>query len=186
MSRIWTTALACQLLLALGTVAVQDQKPLTPAAPTPGPEHARLKKMEGIWDAVMTEADGKKTKGEMIYKMECGGLWLASDFKSTHMGQPFHGKGLDSYDAAKKKYVGVWVDSFLTTPLIVEGTYDDKTKTSTSTGEASGPDGKPMKMKMITRHTDDDHETFEMYMVGPDGKETKGAVIEYTRRKAAK
>ena len=46
-----------------------------------------------------------------------------------------------------------------------------------------GPDGKPMKMKMVTKTIDDDHETFEMYMIGPDGKEMKGMTIEYTRRK---
>ena len=32
--------------------------------------------MEGTWDALLHEQDGKKTKGEMTYKMECAGLWL--------------------------------------------------------------------------------------------------------------
>jgi Protein of unknown function (DUF1579) len=183
MSRTLTIAIGFHLLLAIG-VATAQQSP--PPAPTPGPEHARLKKLEGTWDAVMTEQDGKKTKGEMIYKMECGGLWLVSDFKGEHQGKPFHGKGLDSYDPATKKYVGIWVDSMLTSPLRVEGTYDEKTQTSTCTGECRGPDGQPMKMKMVTKTIDDDHETFEMYMIGADGKEIKGATIEYTRRKGAK
>jgi Protein of unknown function (DUF1579) len=180
MSRSFTSSLIAGLLVAIGTVSAQQSPP---SAPTPGPEHTRLKKLEGAWDAVMTEPDGKKTKGEMTYKMECGGLWLTSDFKGEHMGKPFHGKGLDSYDPAKKKYVGVWVDSWITNPLIMEGTYDEKTKTGTSIGECNGPDGKPMKMRMVTKTIDDDHETFEMYMTGPDGKETKGATIDYTRRK---
>ncbi|HMC09854.1 MAG TPA: DUF1579 domain-containing protein [Pirellulaceae bacterium] len=180
MNRSFVCSLIAGLLLAIGTVSAQQS---SPPAPTPGPEHARLKKMEGTWDAVMTEPDGKKTKGEMNYKMECGGLWLASDFKGEHMGKPFHGKGLDSYDPAKKKYVGVWVDSWITSPLHMEGTYDEKTRTATSTGECNGPDGKPMKMRMVSKTIDDDHETFEMYMTGPDGKETKGATIDYTRRK---
>jgi hypothetical protein len=180
MNRTFTSSLIAGLLFAIGTVSAQQSPP---SAPTPGPEHARLKKMEGAWDAVMTEPDGKKTKGEMNYKMECGGLWLASDFKGEHMGKPFHGKGLDSYDPTKKKYVGVWVDSWITSPLHMEGTYDEKTRTATSTGECNGPDGKPMKMRMVSKTIDDDHETFEMYMTGPDGKETKGATIDYTRRK---
>src|SRR5262245_15581474 len=106
----------------------------SPPAPKPGPEHAKLKKMAGTWDAVVIEGDGKKTKGVMTYKMECGGLWLTSDFKGEHMGQPFHGKGFDSYDPASKKYVGTWIDSYLTSPLNFEGTYDEKAKTLTSNG----------------------------------------------------
>jgi len=168
------------LLIAGGSAFAQEG---APPAPTPGPEHSRMKKLEGIWDAVMTEESGKKTKGEMVYKMECGGLWLASDFKGEHMGKPFFGKGLDSYDATKKKYNGVWVDSWMTTPLVYEGTYDEQQKTLTCVGECPGPDGKPMKMKMVTKTIDDDHETFQMYMIGPDGKEMKAASIEYTRRK---
>jgi len=181
-SRTLAIAIGFHLLLAVGVATAQQSSP----PPTPGAEHARLKKLEGTWDAVMTEQDGKKSKGEMIYKMECGGLWLASDYKGVHAGKPFHGKGLDSYDPATKKYVGIWVDSMITSPLRVEGTYDEKTKTSTCTGECQGPDGKPMKMKMVTKTIDDDHETFEMFMIGPDGKEMKGATIEYTRRKGAK
>lgn len=184
MSRRLTMSLAVTLAISLGSVLAQEASP--PPLPQPGPEHARLKKMEGIWDAVVTEQDGKKSKGEFVYKMECGGLWLCSDFKGQFAGQPFHGKGMDSYDPATKKYVGVWVDSYMTSPLRYEGTYDEKTKTATSIGECNGPDGKPMKARMVTKTIDDDHETFEMYITGPDGKETKVSTIEYTRRKAGK
>ncbi len=177
--RLLATAI-CGLLFACCSAFAQEG---APSAPTPGPEHARLKKLEGAWDAVMTEEGGKKTKGEMVYKMGVGGLWLASDFKGEHMGKPFFGKGLDSYDATKKKYTGVWVDSWITTPLTYEGTYDEKQKTLTCNGECAGPDGKPMKMKMVTKTIDDDHETFEMIMILPDGKEMPAASIEYTRRK---
>jgi uncharacterized protein DUF1579 len=182
MSRTLTITFGLQFLLAVGAAFAQDQK----APPTPGPEHARLKKLEGTWDATMIGEDGKKSKGEMIYKMECGGLWLTNDFRGEYDGKPFQGKGLNSYDPATKKYVGVWVDSMMTSPLSTEGTYDEKTKVSTGTGQCHGPDGKPMKFKMITKTIDDDHETFEMYMIGPDGKESKGMTIEYTRRKTSK
>jgi len=179
MSRTLTLSLGLSLLVAASNLAQES----SPPAPKPGPEHAKLKKMEGTWDAVVIEQDGKKTKGVMTYKMECGGLWLCSDFKGEHMAQPFYGKGFDSYDPASKRYVGTWVDSYLTSPLNFEGTYDEKTKTLTSNGQCNGPDGKPMKMKMVTKMIDDDHETFEMFMIGPDGKEQKGATIEYARRK---
>ena len=46
-----------------------------------------------------------------------------------------------------------------------------------------GPDGKPMKMKMVTKEMDADHQTFQMFAPGPDGKESLAFTIEYTRRK---
>ena len=92
-------------------------------APKPGPEFDVLKKMVGNWDLTM-KFGGMESKGTVVYKMEVGGLWLSSDLQSDLFGQKFYGKGLDSYDAAKKKYVGVWVDSMTTTPLFMEGTYD--------------------------------------------------------------
>jgi len=51
------------------------------------------------------------------------------------------------------------------------------------TGEAPGPDGKPAKHKMVTHMPDDDHMTFTMYVVAPDGQENKVMTIEYTRKK---
>jgi hypothetical protein len=176
-SRLLAVAIAISFTV---NSAAQDQPP---PSPKPGPEHAELKKLEGTWDAAVTLQDGKKSKAEATYKMECGGLWLASDFKGEFDGKPFHGKGLDTYDAAKKKYVAVWVDSMMTAPLIMEGTHDESTKTTTQIGECPGPDGKPMKMKGVTKDIDNDHMTFEMYTIGPDGKETKMMTIAYTRRK---
>jgi len=182
MSRtIWSIAYAIAFSSLIAAASAQEQK--QPPAPKPGPEHAQLKALEGTWDTVMTTADGKKSKGVAVYKVECGGLWLTSDFQGEFEGAPFQGKGLDSYDPAKKKYVSVWVDSMLTVPLVMEGTRDESTKTTMMTGEAPGPDGKLMKMKGVTKDIDKNRMTFEMYMPGPDGKEVKGFTIDYTRRK---
>src|SRR5439155_2660987 len=182
MSRSFMLAPLLNLLIVAGlTVAQQEQKP--PPAPKPGPEHAHLKTIEGTWDTLMTMPDGKKSKGQAIYKMECGGLWLTSEFKGEFEGADFQGRGLDGYDPAKKKYVSVWVDSMTTVPMFMEGTRDESTKTVTQTGESPGPDGKPMKMKGVSKEIDNDYMTFELYVTGPDGKEAKMMTIAYTRRK---
>src|SRR4051812_2658003 len=118
MCRSVTLAMSLNAFL-IAVVAAQQEQPMGPMAPKPGKEHLELAKMEGVWDAVTTIGD-KKTKGEATYKMDCGGLWLASTFKGEMEGQPFTGRGLDSYDPAKKRYVGVWVDSMITSPLIME------------------------------------------------------------------
>ena len=69
----------------------------------------------------------------MTYKMEVGGLWLTSTFDGELGGMKFSGRGFDSYDPAKKKYVAVWMDSMSTSPMTMEGTHDKEKKTTTMT-----------------------------------------------------
>jgi hypothetical protein len=179
MSRTFSLALVLLLFTAVAARAQQS-----PPTPKPGPEHAELKKLEGTWDAVMKMAAvPAPMKGVATYKMECDGMWLVSDFKMDDPAMKFQGKGLDGYDQTKKKFVGLWVDSMSTAPMLMEGTYNPATKTTTMTGEGPGQDGKPQKFKVTTRHTDDDHMAFQMYMVGADGKETPAFSIDYSRRK---
>lgn len=120
------------------------------------------------------------------YKMDLGGMWLTSDFKMDVPGFKFSGKGLDGYDQNKKKYVGIWVDSMSSAPMLMEGTHDAATNTTTMTGEGPGHDGKLQKFKTVTRVKDDDHFSFEMFMVGADGKESSAFTIDYSRKKAGK
>jgi hypothetical protein len=150
--------------------------------PKPGAEHERLKKFAGDWDAVM-DAGGQKSKATASYKSICGGMWLESDFEGDFGGLKFQGHGADGYDQRKKKYVGVWVDSMQSAPMIYEGDHDPKTKTTVMNGESVGPDGKPQKFKTTTEMKDDDHFTFKMYMLLPENQEQQIFTIEYTRRK---
>jgi hypothetical protein len=150
--------------------------------PAPGPEHEAMKKREGTWTAKIKAGDSESS-GIMTMKSECGGLWMITDFQGEMGGQKFQGRGLDGYDPGKKKYVSVWVDSYSTQPMLLEGTLNKEKKTLTMTGEGPGPDGKPVKYKNETVLTDNDHETFSMYLVDADGKENKMLTIEYTRKK---
>ncbi len=132
--------IAVAMLLAVPSVRAQE-----PAKP--GPEHEMLKKHEGTWDTTMTMG-GAESKGVATYKMELGGLWLVSTFEGEIAGTKFSGKGLDSYDANKKKYVGVWVDSMSASPMTLEGTFDKEKKTLTMAGEGPGMDGKTEKVTL--------------------------------------
>ena len=146
--------------------------------PKPGPEHGQLKRLEGTWDATM-KFMGMESKGTMTYKMEVGGLWLTSHFEGEFAGQKFTGKGLDSYDPGKKKFVAVWVDSMITTPLLMEGTYDKDKHQLTMTGDGPGPAG-PVKFKAVTTYKDNDNVVFDMYMA--DGKDPAFTIV-YKRKK---
>jgi hypothetical protein len=156
---------------------------LAQEAPKPGPEHQKLKDQAGTWDVVMKFGD-METKGTVVSKMDLGGLWLVSQFEGEFApGEKFSGRGLDTYDRYKKKYVSVWVDSMAASPTVSEGNYDKEGKVLTMTGEGPGEGGKPTKYKMITEHKDKDNLLFTMYAAGADGKDTPLFSIAYKRRK---
>jgi hypothetical protein len=166
-----TAVLALVLALVTGTRAQEFAKP--------GPEHELLKQHEGVWETTM-KAAGMEFKGTVTFKMELGGLWLTGTLESDLGGQKFYGRGMDTYDAAKKKYVSVWFDSMGTTPLIMEGTLDKKTKTMTMVGKGPGMDGKLTTWRSVSRMPDNDTRVMSMY-VG-DGKEPMFTVT-YKRKK---
>jgi hypothetical protein len=150
--------------------------------PKPGPEHEKLKQLEGDWKAVM-EMAGQKSEGKVTYKSICGGMWVSSDFQGDIAGMKFQGHGLDGYDTNKKKYVSVWVDSMSSAPMVQEGDIDPSTKLLVLTGEAPGPDGKLQKLKSTVTTGDKDHFTFKMYLVQSDGSDQQMMTIDYTRQK---
>ncbi len=168
-----------RMVIALAAVAAFVAVSSAQEAPKPGPEHEALKKLEGAWDTTFKAGD-MESKGTATYKMELGGFWLASTMKSKLFGADFTGKGMESYNPAKKKYVSVWVDSMSTAPVIMEGTYDKEKKTRTMAGEGPGHDGKTTKYRSVTKMPDED--TLEMTMWIGDGKEPTFSVT-YKRKK---
>jgi hypothetical protein len=166
-------------LVAVSLIAFAAPAARAQEAPKPGPEFDVLKKMVGNWDLTM-KFGGMESKGSVVYKMEVGGLWLTSSLEGDMFGSKFYGKGLDSYDAAKKKYVSVWVDSMVTSPMFMEGTYDKAKKTLTMSGDGPGMDGKPTKYKSVSQMPDNDTINFSMFM--GDGKEPAFTIV-YKRKK---
>jgi hypothetical protein len=116
--------------------------------------------------------------------MALGGFWLVSDFQGQFAGTKFEGKGLDTYDPTKKKYVSIWVDSMAPTPLIMEGGYDKDNKILTLTGEGPGMDGKMTKYKAVLELKDNDTMLFSLSNPGKDGKDQVMMTITYKRKKS--
>jgi hypothetical protein len=168
-------ALAVGCVVATGAVHAQNN-------PKPGAEMEHLKKMVGTWDAMIKSPAGE-SKGSMTYKMDLGDTWLIGDFKGDFGGAKFEGRGMDTYDANKKKFVGVWIDSMSASPMVSEGAYDPAKKLLVMTGEGTGMDGKPQKMKMTTEMKDNDNMVFTMSGPGPDGKDMQMMQIVYKRKK---
>jgi hypothetical protein len=166
--------LACALLIWLAP-SIRSQEP-----PKPGPEHEHLKQMEGTWDATIKFGD-QESKGTMTYKFGMGGYWLVSHFEGDFGGMKFEGRGMDTYDSFKKKYVSAWADSMAPFLLVMEGDYDKENKTLTMTGDGPSPTGK-VKYKAVTKMPDADSMEFNLSAPGPDGKEAVMLTINYKRR----
>ena len=120
LGRLSLAAVAAGLALS-GSAAAQQP-------PMPGPEHKVLAMEAGTWDATvemfMPGAPPTVSKGTEVGTMGCGGLCLITDFKGEFGGMPFHGHGTSTWDPAKKKYVGTWIDSMSSYFSKMEGQKD--------------------------------------------------------------
>ncbi|HEX6811859.1 MAG TPA: DUF1579 domain-containing protein [Planctomycetota bacterium] len=166
------------LLLAVAPLGAQEM-------PKPQAEHRKLAGFVGTWDATIEAIgmDGKlqNSKGVSVRKMGPGGFWLIDDFEGEMMGSQFTGHGALGYDPQQKAWVQSWVSM---TPLLMvfTGTFDKAGKVLTMIGDGPCVDGTRIKMKNVTTWTSADSMTCEVFVVMPDGAQTKSMTITYTRR----
>jgi hypothetical protein len=100
------------------------------------------------------------------------------------MDQRFSGKGYTGYDLYKKQYVSTWMDTMGTMIMTATGTADASGKKVTMTGQVDDfMTGKKMDFKQTATVIDPDHNMFELWMPGPDGKMFKTLEIHYMRKK---
>src|SRR5262245_4292578 len=123
------------VVVAVGLARAAEEKKPAAAAPSQeqmmaammkaaavGPEHEKLKAMEGKFDAEVSafESPGgpaEKSKGVSTSALILGGRYLKIDYSGTMGPMPFHGFGLFGYDNTKKKYVSLWADEMSTSMM---------------------------------------------------------------------
>jgi hypothetical protein len=156
---------------------------------TPGPEHKRLDDLAGTFTCTVKSwmEPGQppvESTATSESKWILGGRYLVQDVTGTFAGMPFYGHGLNGYDNAQKKYIGVWVDSFGTGVSQSVGTADASGKVITYIREDFDPlTGQRGKSKDVVRIVDKDHHEMDMFKILPDGKEVKVMELRYTRKK---
>jgi hypothetical protein len=175
--------------VVVSSVAAQAafaQQPLPSAAE----ENKIFKADVGTWDATVSiypaGPDGPvvTSKGTETNRQLTEGTWLITEFKADLGGLPYAGHGLYGYDAAKKKYVGTWVDSMSAQLTVMEGDYDADTKTMTLFSEGIDPaTGQKAKMKYVGRVLEDGSRDFTLSQQNADGEFAKMMHIAYTRKK---
>jgi len=157
------------------------------AAAEPVAEHEALGAMVGTFKAkttswMMPGAPPEESEGTMVGRWILGGRFLVGEFKGSFAGQDFEGMSLMGFDRMRGEYVATWVDNFSTTPLPFS--------------YGTSPDGKVITMhrkgwdplieaeietRDVTTIISNDEHTLEMFSPGPDGKERRTMLIEYTR-----
>ena len=194
--------IAC-LALAAAALAAADDKPAAPGAATdqkalmeawmkfatPGPGHKALQPMVGTWNAkVMTwMAPGtapivNDAVSEMTWVL--GGRYLQQKNEGTFMGQPYSGLGYMAYDNYKKQYLVSWMDNVGTSIFSMAGSADDAGKVFSLEGKMDDfMTGRELTVKSTWKVVDDDHNVYEMWSPGPDGKMFKMMEIDYSRKK---
>ena len=157
---------------------------------TPDKNHELLKKYVGDWDVDISTwqdpmAKPQTSKGTMKNMLILEGRYLESHFEGMMGGMKFQGLEVIGYDLFKKMYTTFWIDSMSTAFLVTTGTLNMAGNVLTETGMSPDPmtDGKTMqKFRNVTTFISDGKYKFEMFMVMPDGKETKGMELVCTRK----
>ena len=159
--------------------------------------HKMLANTAGTWNYTVSfspapGAPEEKSKGTATRKMIMNGRYLVGDYTGI-MPMPgadgkmknvtFKGMGLEAYDNVKKKFISTWMDSTGTGIMMMEGTYDEATKSITSTGEEEMMPGMKSQIRAVTKFPDKNHMSLEWYETPAGGQEHKVMEIDYTRAK---
>ena len=156
---------------------------------TPGEEHKLMASWDGTWNGEITMwmapgAPPSKSTGTQTSKMILDGRYQQSWYEGNFEGMPFQGFSIVGYDNAKKKFVSTWIDNMGTGMMTAEGEYDKTSNSIEFTGTMIDPmTGKDCDFREIFKIINNDTQTMEMFIPGPDGKEYKSMEIKYTRKK---
>ena len=154
---------------------------------TPGDFHKLLAKDDGDWNEEITlwmapGAPPQKSTAVVTNRMVLEGRYQESKHIGNFMGMPFEGYGWVGYDNAKKVFVSSWIDNMGTGMMIMEGKWDEKTKTINFTGTSTDPaTGKSITVRETFTYIDNNKQRMEMFMT-QDGKEYKSMEIVFTRK----
>jgi hypothetical protein len=160
--------------------------------------HKLLQSLDGKWNYTVKmwmngDASSKPdlSHGSATRQSIMGGRYVVMDVKGN-MEMPgadgktqkmeFKGRGTEGYDNVQKKFVATWLDNMGTGIMMMQGTYDEPSKTFTYTGEFDAMPGMHQKVRESLKLTDKDHMMMEWFE-DRGGKEVKTMEIDYARQK---
>lgn len=155
---------------------------------TPGESHKVFETFAGKWEYtgkmwMDPKADPMPLKGKCESTIIMGGRFMMDDMHSTDAQNPWDGRGIWGFDNHKQKFVYSWVDSWSTSIMNGEGTWDKSKNTMTAVGECYCPMTKGnMKMRdvAVVKPNGTVHREFFSNM---GGQEMKVMELDFTRVK---
>ncbi|MUV02121.1 DUF1579 domain-containing protein [Flavobacterium rakeshii] len=155
---------------------------------TPGEAHKMMANEEGKWNCEMTfwmgpDMPGEKYTSGCEVKMILGGRYQQSTYSGEMMGMPFEGISTVAYDNATNEYVSTWIDNMGTGMMVMRGTFNGNTRTTTLNGTMVDPVTKTAKeVRELYDIVDENTRKMQMFETPKGGKKYKSMEIIMTRK----
>lgn len=184
MRKLVIASFMAALLVVSAHLAAQD----APGASAPAKELEWLQRLTGEWE---TELEVFAGPGQPPLKVKAtettrqiGQLWTLTEGETKQPAMPYARALVLGYDAAKKKYVGTWVDSNSTHIGRYEGEIDAAGKTLTLVGEMPHPfDGRLAKVREVIEIKSPDQKVVTTALQGDDGNWLTLVTVDARRKK---
>jgi hypothetical protein len=155
---------------------------------TPGKHHEKLGVFVGTWEQTVKmwmapDAPPTVNTAEATYEWMLDGRFLKGTYKGEFNGMPFEGQDITGYDNFRKEYVSVWMDNMSTGLMMSRGQWNDAENALVMRGTIDDlMQGKQdLPKKDVIRVVNEDENTFESWVQGPDGEMMK--VMEIVSRR---
>jgi len=150
-----------------------------------GAQHEMLLEGVGTWKGTMTSfmpgMPPTETPAQEVVEA-VGDLWTQSRFECEFMGMAFAGAGCLGYDTEQGKYVGTWIDNMTTRITLMEGDYDEASKTLTM--QWKGPDMTGQLVDQSSKTVREGDSYTSTFFMGVGEGATKTMVIAMKREAA--
>lgn len=152
-----------------------------------GPMHHMLVQWSGHWREEVKIFTGDKnettsTRWERDGNMMMGGKFLNMHVMGIMANEAYEANATIGYDNVKRKFVKTWYDNFGSSILVLEGDYDEKTKSITYEGSTLDPLTRvPVKIRQVQKNPDPTTQTLEVFTLDKEGKEIKTMEINSAR-----
>lgn len=130
-------------------------------------QRQRMARFVGTWDvqarvSIVPDAEPISMIGTAIGEMALDGMFLHTRFKGEMLGETFIGVGYETWDEARQKYSGVWMDSRQPEIMSYEGDWDESGNVLTVHGQRFDPEKKKtFKTRGVTTFRSSSMYTFE-------------------------
>jgi len=152
------------------------------------PEHRLMMENAGHWReevkiwAIPGQGDPSVYIVDRSSMVKAEGRFLVSEMRGMMNNQPYEAQSVLGYDNTKRMFVKTWFDNFGTSILVLEGSFDEKTKTIDFRGTALDPISRnPVKIHQVLKMSEPTTQTLEIFVENKEGREVKSMEIKSSR-----